>query len=152
MRNHYFMLDCLLGMDEPRLDGEFATLLETLRAGRDFVPGNPLAVEYYNTESFDPKSEKYVHRPGAIFFFNIPQIDEDGKIISTAEWPYKTSDEFTEYLKQTAYCHFVDTHWSQGDFDSKFTSSNDFQVIRFQFVNLVSADDGSIQIKSEPVL
>ena len=152
MKNQYFMWD-FFGMGEgPMLNDEYSAALETLRAGRDFVPGNPLVIEYFHVSSFDRGSGKYIKRPAALIFFNIPRIDENGKITATAEWPYKTFDEFTEYLRQTAYCHFVDAHWSQGDFDSKFTSSNDFQVIRFQFVNLVSADDGSIQIKSEPVL
>ena len=153
MRNHYFYLDCFFGMDEPSLDSAYSDALETLLAGQDFVPGNPLAIEYYHVTSFDNKAGKYIKRPGSIIFFNIPQIDEDGKIIATAEWPYKTADEFSEYLKQTSYCHFIDEHWSQGDFDSQFTSSNGFQVVRFLFVNHISStDNGHVQIKSETVL
>lgn len=153
MKNHYFTLDCLIGMDDPKYDDEYSAALETLRAGRDFVPGNPLVIEYYNAESFDEKSQKYIHRPGAIIFFNIPQIDKDGKIIATAEWSYKTTDEFTEYLMQTAYCHFINEHWSRGDFDSKFTSDNDFQVVRFKYVNhITDLGNNQIGVKSETVL
>ena len=55
MRNHYFYLDCFFGMDEPSLDSAYSDALETLLAGQDFVPGNPLAIEYYHVTSFDTK-------------------------------------------------------------------------------------------------
>ena len=137
MKNQYFMLD-FLGLSEPQLDDDCSAALQTLRAGRDFVPGNPLVIEYYHADSFDRESKKYIKRPNTLIFFNTPQIDKDGKITATAEWPYKTAEEFAEYLKQTAYCQFVDEHWSQGDFDSKFTSSDDFRVVRFRYVNHVA--------------
>lgn len=153
MKNHYFALDCLFGIDDPKFDDEFSADLKTLRAGRDFVPGNPLVIEYYNANSFDQKSEKYIRRPNAIIFLNIPTIDNDGKIIATAEWPHKTAKEFTEYLMQTAYCHFVNEHWKQGDFDSKFTSDNDFQVVRFKYVNHISCLGGNtVGVRPETIL
>jgi hypothetical protein len=153
MNNQYFWLDSFGMYEEPILDNQYSSALQTLRAGRDFVPGNPLVIEDFHVSSFDREAGKYIRRPAALAFFNIPRINQEGRITATAKWPYKNSDEFAAFLMQTEYCHFVDEHWAEGDFDSKFTSTNDFQVVRFQFVNHVSAiGEGKVGVWSETVL
>lgn len=153
MRNQYYICDSL-GMSElPLQSDEYSAALATLRAGRDFIPGNPLALEYFHIKSFNPKIKKYIKAPAAMIFFNTPQLNKEGKIIATEKWPYGNGEEFSAYLKQTEYGYFIKEHWLRGDFNSRFTSSHDFQVIRFQFIKrAITGIDGSIQIKIKTVL
>ena len=143
MKNQFFHVDWGFGgKPEPISSDEFSDTLKSLRAERDFIPGNPLAIELFHDSAYDRESGKYVKPPAASCFFNTPEIDENGIITSTAAWPYATIEEFWEFFKNTEYRKFLDEHRSKRDFDSKFCSANDFQVIRVRFVNhFVQAED-----------
>lgn len=151
MTNQHFFVDWLFGGNpEPISNDEFSDTLQALRAGQDFVPGNPLALELFHESAYDRGSGKYVKRLAATCFFNVPEVDENGIITSTADWPYSTIDDFWGYLKNTEYRKFIEEHWAKNDYDSKFCSASDFQVIRVLFANdFVPVDRDSFVIKAK---
>ena len=149
MKNQYFNVDWVFGgKPEPISSDEFSDTLKSLRAGRDFIPGNPLALELFHDSAYDSASGKFVKPPAASCFFNTPRINKNGIITSTAAWPYATLKDFWEYFKNTEYRKFLDEHRSKGDFDSKFCSATDFQVIRVRFVNRFVQIGSSVIIRS----
>ena len=153
MKNQYFKVDWCFGAEpEPVSSDEFSDTLKSLRAGRDFIPGNPLVLELFHDSAYDREAGKYVNPPAASCFFNTPEIDENGIITSTAAWPYATIEDFWEYFKNTEYRKFLDGHRANRDFDSKFCSASDFQVIRVRFVNHFVQNGDRVAVWSEFLL
>ena len=136
MKNQYFHWDNVEGWElEPISDNEYSGVLKQLRADRDFVPGNPLVLEFYHGSMYDFESGKFSRRPSSSCFFNVPKVNRNGVITSTAAWPYRKLEDFLEYFKNTEYFKFSEEHWPQEDFTSKLRSGNGFQVIRVLYQN-----------------
>lgn len=136
MKNQYFYWENIVGWDpEPISDNEYSGVLKQLRAGRDFVPGNPLVLEFYHVSMYDFESGKYSRGPSSSCFFNVPKVNRNGVITSTAAWPYRKLEDFLEYFENTEYFKFTMEHWPQKDYTSKLRPGNGFQVIRVLYEN-----------------
>lgn len=136
MKNQYFLWDDWESWEQkPISDNEYSGILKQLRADRNFVPGNPLVLEFYHVSWYDFESGKYSHRPDSCCFFNVPRLNKHGVITSTSAWQYQNREEFLEYIENTEYFKFSKEHWSQKDFTSRLQSGNGIQVIRVLYQN-----------------
>lgn len=136
MKNQYFLWDDWDGWEqEPISDNEYSGILKQLRADRDFVPGNPLVLEFYHVSWYDFGSGKYSHKPESCRFFNVPRVNKHGVITSTSTWSHQKREEFLEYLENTEYFKFSREHWAQKDYTPKFRSDNDIQAVRVLYQN-----------------
>lgn len=137
MKNHYFFWEHMCGWEFlPIYDDCCSDDLKSLRAGKDFFPGQPLVVEMYHVSSYDYRSRKYAKGPAAIAVFNTPKLSKNGKITSTAKWSYKNMDEFWAFLKNSGYYKFTSEHWSKGDFGTLYVNTpGSIQAVRMRFYN-----------------
>ena len=134
MKNQYFFWEDYCWEQEPISDSEYSGILKQLRANRDFVPGNPLVLECYHVSGYNFETGEYSRRPSC-HFFNVPRVNRNGIITSTAAWPYQNLDDFLKYLENTEYFKFSREHWAQKDYTPKFRSDNDIQAVRVLYQN-----------------